>query len=148
MDESKKTLAQEREELELEQLRDQVHKLRAQKESRQAILKENEQAFKSQAEAERELQRRCNHKKGGRDFASLQKRGDGENHSILAQQQAQGYMLYICSHCLMVWLPGCTEKKKHDGTENPTGISYEQASRLPTDNSPAGSVVFGPRMVA
>lgn len=143
-----KTLQQEKEELELEQLRDEVAKRRAQKEMRTQAQKDNESAFREKERSERALQARCNHKKGGRDFASIQKRGDGENHSIIAWQHplASMGMVYICTHCTFKWERGVTEKFMQDGkTPNPTEISYEQAAKLPTDNSPAGSVLFGPR---
>lgn len=141
-----KTLQQEKEELELEQLRDEVAKRRAQKEIRQQAQKDNESAFREKERSERALQTRCNHKKGGRDFASIQKRGDGENHAIIAWQHPLGWMVYVCSHCIFKWEPGISEKfMKDEKTPNPTGISYEQAAKLPTDNSPAGSVLFGPR---
>lgn len=145
-EESKSKLQQEREELELEQLREDVAKKRAQKELRKAALAENEKAFRDKEQSERALQARCNHKKGGRDFASLQKRGDGENYAILPWQHPLGFMIAICSHCLFIWEPGVTAKTMKDGkTPNPTGVSWEEAMKFPTDNSPAGSVLFGPR---
>jgi hypothetical protein len=146
---SLQSLQQEREELELEQLREDVGKRRAARELRKEQAKEQEQAFLDEAAKQRSEQARCNHKKGGRDFASVQLRGDGENHAIMAWQHPTGPMWYLCSHCHFWWKPGITEKFMEDGkTPNPTGISYAQAAKLPTDNSPAGSVLFGPRLVA
>lgn len=147
-EETKKTLQQEREELELENLREEVGRKRAEREMRKNASVENEKSFRAQEVSQRETQARCNHKKGGRDYASLQKRGDGENHSIISwQYPVGGFMLYHCTHCQFTWWPGTTEAHMADKkTPNPTGISYIQASKLPTDNTPAGSVIFGPKV--
>lgn len=146
MAEEKTKLQIEREELELESLRDEMAKKRAIKEMRREALKEQEKAFKDKVARDAADQARCNHKKGGRDYAALQHRGDGENHSIVAWQHPLRYMIYLCTHCLFLWEPGVSEKFLKDGkTKNPTGLSHAQAAQLPTDNSPAGSVIFGPR---
>jgi hypothetical protein len=146
MPDEKSKLQQEREELELEQLREEVGKRRAAKEMRKAAVAENEKSFADEAAKHREEQSRCNHKKGGKDYAALQHRGDGDNYAIFPWQHPRGYMIYLCSHCQFMWEPGVTQKTMSDGkTPNPTGVSYIEASKFPTDNSAAGSVMFGVR---
>lgn len=84
------------------------------------------------------LLKSCNHLKGGRDYASLQKQGtDGGNYSVIKHRHSFGNWEVICTRCTAVW-------KKGDTAENhPTGISFETAMKFPTDNEPSGSVMFG-----
>lgn len=146
MAEEKKSLQAERDELELENLRADVERKRFDREQRTNARKENERTFKETITKQLNLWASCNHKKGGRDYAASQKRGDGDNHCILLWMHPLGYTIVLCSRCHFMWEPGVTTKTLKDGkTPNPTRISWEDALRLPTDNTAAGSVMFGHR---
>lgn len=146
MADEKTKLMSEREELEMEVLRAQVLKMRNDKESKVSARADQELALRETEAKMVAMQGSCNHKKGGRDYASQQKQGDGENHSVFKHTGPLGVTLVLCSRCLFMWLPGTTEKLMPDKvTHNPTGISYHTAIRFPSDNTPSGSVLFGHR---
>lgn len=146
MADEKTKLMTEREELEMEVLRSQVLKMRNDKESKTAARADQELALRETEAKLVAMQANCNHKKGGRDYASQQKQGDGENHSVIKHTFPLGDTDVMCTRCLFMWKPGTTEKMMPDKvTPNPTGISYYAAIRFPTDNTPSGSVIFGHR---
>jgi hypothetical protein len=143
---SKAELQNEREALELEVLRDDVARKRSDKAQRADARMDQERALREGAVKTANLQRSCNHKKGGRDYASTQKRGDGDNFCVIPWVDPLGRQLELCTRCLFLWEPGVTAKFMKDGkTPNPTGISWQDAIKFPTDNSPASSVLFGHR---
>jgi hypothetical protein len=143
---SRDAILREKEELELEELRGNVEAKRFSKQQRDSARKENERSFAETIKKNHALWASCNHKKGGRDYAASQKRGDGDNHSIFIWAHPMGYSIVLCSRCHFLWEPGVTTKYMKDGkTPNPTKISWEDALRLPTDNTPSGSVMFGVR---
>lgn len=141
---SRADLLAEKEALELEQLRASVETTRNTKRMRKAAREDNERAFKEKRTKDLQIQAGCNHKKGGRDYAASQKHGDGDNFSVFPWTDPRGRSLRLCSRCLFLWEPGVTAQFLTDGvTKNPTGISWAEAMKLPTDNSPASSVLFG-----
>jgi hypothetical protein len=145
-DKNRQQLLNEKEELELEKLRAEVMQMRATNEQRREARKDQELAFRDAEQKAANLSRNCNHKKGGRDYASTAKRGDGDNYSIIPHTMPLGETIILCTRCLFIWKPGTSEKFMPDGrTPNPTGIPYQIALRFPTDNSPSGSVLFGIR---
>lgn len=139
-------LLEEKERLELEQLRENVERSRNIREMQRRARADNERAFKDKARTDAALSASCNHKKGGRDYASTQKRGDGDNYSVIIHSMPLGNTVVLCTRCLFLWEPGTTAKFLRNGkTPNPTGISWNDAIRFPTDNTPSGSVLFGQR---
>lgn len=146
MEITREKLLAEKEALELEQLRDNVERSRNAKEMRKRAREDNERGFRDKQAKDATLQAGCNHKKGGRDYASTQKRGDGDNYSVVPHTMPLGNTIVLCTRCLFMWEPGCTAKFLKDGkTRNPTGVSWNDAIRFPTDNTPSGSVLFGQR---
>lgn len=143
---SRADLIAEKEALELEQLRASVETTRNAKRMRKEAREDNERSFREKALKDAATQASCNHKKGGRDYAATQKRGDGDNHCIAIHTYPMGNTNIHCTRCLFMWQPGDGKQFLKDGvTKNPTGLSWAEAVKLPTDNSPSGSVLFGPR---
>lgn len=141
-------LLQEKEALELEELRERVARQRSEKQQKAAARADNEKSFREAAQKQAQMQAGCNHKKGGRDYAATNKRGDGDNYSVIPHTMPLGNTIVLCTRCLFMWTPGTSAKFMPDGkTKNPTGISWAEAIKLPTDNSPSGSVLFGQRPV-
>jgi len=145
--EEKTKLQQEREALELEILREDVARRRADKEFKNQARKDQEKGFAEQRQKAAAMQAGCNHRKGGKDYASTQKRGDGDNYAVVKHTFPLGDTAVICTRCLFIWKHGTSAEKMPDGSPNPTGISYKEAINFPTDNTPSGSVQFGLRNI-
>lgn len=123
-------------ELQNEQLHDDIEQRRLRKASRKLQHETNEATLSEGRAVERRVQRNCNHKKGGKGDDLANNKGNDPNYAMADQQMPNGDMWRTCTRCFSTWKPGDTAKA------HASGMSYEEAMKLPTDNSPCGSVQF------
>jgi hypothetical protein len=118
----------EKEQLELEVLRENVRKM---KESRDRRAASHTQVEADLADFQRNQEmgfKQCNHHKGGKDIEGIRGNGTDSQYSIVRHQLPLGDWMIICLRCHKQWLKGDPE--------------YREALRWPTDNSPSGSCLF------
>lgn len=82
------------------------------------------------------IQRNCNHLKGGKGDDLINNKGSDANHSIFRHQYPWGEWSVLCTRCFADWRPGDTAET------HPTGIGFEEAFRFSTDNEDSGSAQF------
>jgi hypothetical protein len=130
----REVLLLEKERLELDKLRRDSYKARMDEE-RSAMMHETvEESFRIEHEKTAQLQRACNHMKGGPGERLLnQGAGYGDaagNYAVITHTFNSGITFRMCQRCLKEWWPNDPE--------------YKIAMSWPTKNSPSsGALLFG-----
>lgn len=139
VDLKRKALQAEREELELEVLRDQVAKLHAQKEQKKMSHAQVETALQDfQVQQERGFAE-CNHRKGGKNLEGARGRGTDDKYAVIRHQLPFGQWMVLCTRCHKVWLPPDIAERMG---RKPDPDGYKEALEWNTDNEPSGSSLF------
>ncbi len=82
------------------------------------------------------LQKHCTHRKGGKGDDLVKNSGNDPNYSLIKHLMEWGEQMVKCTRCTAEWWPGDT------AGNHPTGIGYEEALKLPTDNAASGAAQF------
>jgi len=127
----------EREELELEDLRERVQ---ARREQRERIARDRERSvaeFKKNQWILKNRQARCKHRKGGKDnrFAD----GNSQNYSIITNTYPTGKVVISCTRCWKEVERPDPKTKKTDPDYPAKLAEWNEWSRYPTDNTPSGT---------
>ena len=109
----------------------------------------NGQTLKSNAIAEEQKQRRCNHRKGGNGAAGVMAgQGDSLWFALMKHRMLNGDVWIRCMRCGKTWKPpvksmfvdnaGVFNEAKYQAAI----VEYETAKEMPTNNSPSSSYAF------
>jgi hypothetical protein len=138
----KATLEQEREELELELLREQVSTMKS---KRQQRIEERQRMAETFAANERnEAARRavCRHRKGGKNKEGFLN-GSDNFYSVIHHTYPTGQLVVMCTRCQNEWKKPPLELRKSDPKEYRRLMEeYQTALNWPTDNEPSGTQIF------
>jgi hypothetical protein len=135
-------LAIQLKQIELEEAKFRLEEYKIRSAERQRKLDDNTRRAKQIATDEQmtreryeSMQRYCKHRKGGKDFQGFLN-GSSNEYAVIHHLGSLGEEGVYCQRCPAKWVPGDTAQS------HPTGISYEEAVRWPTDNSTSSSVTF------
>lgn len=127
----------EREELELEDLRERVQARRDMKERARLDRERAVMEFKKNEAILKNRQARCKHRKGGKDnkFAD----GNSQNYSIITNTYPTGRTVISCTRCWKEVERPDPRTKKTDPDYTAKLAEWAEWSRYPTDNTPSGT---------
>lgn len=135
-------------ELQLEELRMSVAKRRAMAEMRKMESEGQELALAKSRQDIINIQRACNHRKGGKDKQGIGN-GNDSDYAIIKHTYSDMAPSVLCQRCQFDWRQGDTETKLgvarnvfEAGAKNHSKISFETAFNWPTDNEPSGACFF------
>lgn len=132
-------VALEKEELELELLRENVKKLREKQAAQRMSHKQVEDALADFRIQQERGFAGCNHRKGGKNLEGARGRGADDKYAIIRHQLPIGDLAIICTKCRKVWLP--PELAERMGLA-PDPEGYKEALNFTTDNEDSGSSLF------
>jgi hypothetical protein len=132
----------EREELELEDLRERVGKQRLQREERRQDRIRIQLDMESNEADLRRRQSVCQHKKGGKDQKGLVY-GNDSNYSVIVNTYPTGKREVLCQRCEKLWEePPALLRKTDPKAYREQMREFEIAVNFPTDNTPSGRQLF------
>lgn len=100
-------------------------------------------ALRQVADAERQVQKRCNHKKGGNGLQGiLGGRGDAGQYAVLKHTMSNGDMWVRCLRCGKTWKPPLERSYKNPADFIKAEAEYKIAVDFQTLNSPSSSAQF------
>lgn len=118
----------EKERLELEQLREQVAKMKDERARKVQSHEQIERDLTDFANRQKQAQEYCNHRKGGRGIEGLQGRGSDANYAIVHHRLPFGDIAVMCLRCQKIWRQG--------------DPGYKDALQFPTDNEMSEAAQF------
>lgn len=128
----------------LEDYRDRKDDLAIKKENKTQDATTRGQALKSLAEADRQIQRRCNHKKGGNGMSGVVGgRGDSVHYAVIKHTFCHGDEWIRCLRCGKTWKPPLERSFKTRDEFYEALAQYKAAKEFQTLNSPSSSYLFG-----
>jgi hypothetical protein len=138
----KKSLELEREELELELLRENVANMKAQRAQRIEERVHMAETFKANERSEAARRAVCRHRKGGKGKAGFLN-GSDNYYSVIHHTYPMGDLVIMCSRCQMEWRKPPLELRKANPAEYRKQMqAYQTALDWPTDNEPSGTQLF------
>jgi hypothetical protein len=100
-------------------------------------------ALRQVADAERQVQKRCNHKKGGNGLQGiLGGRGDAGQYAVIKHTMSNGDMWVRCLRCGKTWKPPLERSFKNPSDFIKAEAEYKIAIDFQTLNSPSSSAQF------
>ena len=142
-----KSLAEQKAELEVELMREQVEQQKAKNAARAAMMEGQRRTNAENLRLEKRRQDGCNHRKGGIG-ADAYRTGQGSmnEYAVNNQTTPSGEVYRLCLRCSKEWHPpNCRCNPKKASTQE----EYATAMRWPTDNVASSSVTFSiPEVVA
>jgi hypothetical protein len=138
----RKGLEAEREELELELLREQVSTMKARREQRIVERARMAQVFKANEQNEKMRRAVCRHHKGGKGSQGFLN-GNDKDYSVIKHTYPTGELVVMCTRCQNEWRKPPLELRKEDPKEYRRLMQeYQDAVNFPTDNEPSGTQIF------
>lgn len=127
----------------LDDYRDRKDEIANKKENKSQDAKTRGSALLSLAEADRQIQRRCNHKKGGNGLAGVVGgRGDSVHYAVIKHTFCHGDEWIRCLRCGKTWKPPLERSFKTKDQYYIAVAEYKQAQDFQTLNSPSSSSRF------
>ena len=135
-------IRQEREALELEDLRERVEATRAVRETRKIAHARQEFEIAEAARVEKVRQANCRHKKGGKNKEGFLN-GNDSNYSVQRHTYPWGQVEVLCTRCQKTWNKPADALKAADPKAYKAAMEeYRMALEWPTDNEPSGTQLF------
>lgn len=133
-------LEQEERELDLELKRDKVATIRAERANKLQAANMRTQAAKNFLAQREAVQKRCNHRKGGKGaIAVINGEGNDSNYAVIKHRLPNGKFFVLCQRCGKEWHPGHVVGGIVLSVATP---GYDEAVGYPTDNTASGSSTF------
>lgn len=102
------------------------------------------QALKSLADADRQVQKRCNHRKGGNGLAGvIGGKGDAAQYAVMKHTFCHNDTWVRCLRCGKTWKPPLERSFKNKEDFYTAVAEYRVALEFQTLNSPSSSSQFG-----
>jgi hypothetical protein len=141
----KTKITDELEQLQLEEARERVIRIRGDRASRKRRLESNEMSLRREAAVEEAQKQNCWHKKGGKSDNLAH--GNDANYSVVKHVLSHGGTIVICQRCSATWRPPEPISRKNATPEERLAYKtawdeYQWALNLPTDNEPSGTQIF------
>ena len=103
----------------------------------------NGETLKALDSSTKQVQKRCNHKKGGNGIPGLVGgQGHDSQYAVLKHTFANGDMWVRCLRCGKTWKPPVHRAYKSEEEYRIAQAVYEQAVDFQTNNTPSSSYVF------
>lgn len=128
IDEQLKSLELEEKQLQLELMRENVRKIKQQKENAAVQQASIEHAVEESRRLEKQRQAACNHHQGGIGLEGYTGKGHDSKYAVNKHTYPDGKTVVMCNRCLKEWRPG--------------DPGYAEALTWQTDNTPSSSVTF------
>jgi len=141
----KAKILDEMEQLQLEETRERVAKMRRDKTMQLRRITDKQIALKRIAVIEQQAQEICVHKKGGKGKENWFN-GNDSDYAVVKHILSHGPMIVVCQRCGRLWEPpplalrnGTSEERKE---YKRLYIEYRAATEFPTDNETSGARLF------
>lgn len=139
-----KLLSIERSKADLEDYKERRDERNMKKENKSMDASTKGQSLKSLAEADRQVQRRCNHKKGGNGLQGVVGgRGDASQYAVIKHTFCHNDTWVRCLRCGKTWKPPLERSFKTKDEFYVAVAEYKMALDFQTHNSPSSSNLFG-----
>jgi hypothetical protein len=136
---------EEMEQLQLEETRERVAKMRRDKTMQLRRVMDKQMALKRNALIDAQAQAVCVHKKGGKGKENWFN-GNDSDYAVVKHILSHGPMIVVCQRCGKLWEPpplalrtGTTEERRE---YKRLFIEYKAAMDFPTDNETSGARLF------
>jgi hypothetical protein len=142
-----KSVTDEYQALQLEELQYNVGKLRSQQRLRLLRQQGIERTLRAEERREAIKQAGCWHKKGGKGVEMMY-RGNDSNYAVIKNVLPHGILIVICQRCLKLWAPPDPALNLRTATADERRLyarlykEYQEAVNFPTDNETSGSQLF------
>jgi hypothetical protein len=142
----KMKVSEELEQLQLEEARERIASIRAEKIDKQQRRLRVQQSLTDTRKMEEMRQAGCAHKKGGKGVEGLY-RGNDANYAVHKHTlSSDGITIVLCIRCGKIWEPpkrlGKNSSQKEREAYRTQLAAYQWALALPTDNEPSGSQIL------
>lgn len=141
----KAKINEEMEQLQLEETKERVAKMRRDKTTQLRRVMDKQIALKRNAAIEQQAQEICVHKKGGKGKENWFN-GNDSDYAVVKHILSHGPMIVVCQRCGRLWEPpplalrsGTTEERRE---YKRLYIEYRTATEYPTDNETSGARLF------
>jgi hypothetical protein len=103
----------------------------------------NGQTLNAIAKEQEQMQRRCNHRKGGNGAAGVMSgQGDSLWFALMKHRMLNGDVWIRCMRCGKTWKPPVKSMFADEAKYQAAVAEYEAAKLMPTNNSPSSSYAF------
>lgn len=128
-------------ELQIKELEEKMQ-ARAEEREREAARRRRQlEDFEKNQDLMLRRQRRCKHRKGGRNNNFLD--GNDNNYSVVKNTYPNGLTVIMCTRCLKeVPKPDPRDRKKNPRLYAERVTEWNVWEQMPTDNSPSGGKIF------
>jgi hypothetical protein len=147
MADDRKAVMTEMEELNLEEMRFKIGKLRSNSQLRKVRAMSVERSLKADMQRETTIQANCWHKKGGKGVEMMY-RGNDANYAVIKNILPHGVLQVFCQRCGKVWEPPPASLNARGASIENRRLykllyeEYQKAVNFPTDNETSGSQLF------
>ena len=141
----KTKILDEMEQLQLEETRERVAKMRRDKTMQLRRIMDKQIALQRIAVIEKQAQEICVHKKGGKGKENWFN-GNDSDYAVVKHILSHGPMIVVCQRCGRLWEPPPIELRNGTSEERKEYkrlyIEYRAATEFPTDNETSGARLF------
>lgn len=131
----------EKEQLEMELLRNQISEIRGKKQAEQVAHETVEKALAKNLQDKKASQDNCNHRHGGTGMAAVQGRGDDSKFALITHRLPLGNIHFRCLRCGKEWDKVLDNQGKVK-SYIPSKTEYEWAMNQPTLSTMSESAQF------
>lgn len=141
----RKQIAEELENLQLDEAREAAEQRRQTRLGRQNKAAAIELSLRRDRANQARIQAACQHRKGGKGSAQMYM-GNDPNYAVITHTLSHGPVIVVCQRCGKVWEPPAPLPKKATPEQKATYreeiAEYRRAVNFPTDNEPSGTSLF------
>lgn len=138
-------IADELEQLQLEEAREVAQGRRDKRLGRQNKIKAIELSLRRGRKGQERIQDACQHRKGGKGTSQMYA-GNDPNYAVVTHTLSHGPTIVVCQRCGKLWEPPAQLPKKATAEQRAQYKidlgEYRRALNFPTDNEPSGTTLF------